>query len=134
MDSVVAHLLELAMAWTGYAMPAALPPLERPDARAMPCPCIGALVYPRRAFGYGAEMLAPMRLMLRSDVDLDLPVGRSILLHELVHVLQAQSGVAQAGSELWHAREREAHAVQQRYLRSVGVFVQPGWQFSMRDD
>ncbi len=44
--------------------------------------------------------------------------GRSILLHELVHALQAQQGAAEYGSALWYRREREAYQVQYRFLRA----------------
>jgi hypothetical protein len=71
--------------------------------------------------GYGATVSTQARLLLHHDVDLEDPYGRSILLHELVHALQAQEGPAEFGSLLWQRREREAYRVQHRFLRASGL-------------
>lgn len=61
---------------------------------------------------------------LRTDLD---PEGnvmdRSILLHELVHHRQDASGRFNhlGEAERWHAREREAFAIQRAYLATQQV-------------
>ena len=82
---------------------------------------MGMFRYARRIQGYGATLEVPAELLLRDEVNLETLLGRSILLHELVHALQAQEGPAEYGSPLWSAREREAYRVQLRFLRSSGV-------------
>ncbi len=134
MESIVAQLLELAVAWTGYVQPAQLPDVEVLPPAAMPCPCMGFFAYARRVPGYGTTIHLPSRLLLRTDVDVETPAGRSILLHELVHALQAGAGPAAFGSREWYRREREAYGVQARYLRMEDVYTLPGWPLSMRDE
>jgi hypothetical protein len=121
MNDLLAHLLHLAMAWTGYVGPEALPEVEVVVAAQMPCDCMGVFLYTRRFHGYGTSVQYPARLLLRKDVDLDSAYGRSILLHELVHALQAKDGPAEFASPLWYRREREAYRVQWRFLRASGL-------------
>lgn len=59
------------------------------------------------------------------DAELDMEhdlLARSILLHELVHHVQGESG--RFGSlpdcYAWYAREREAYQIQNQYLRDAG--------------
>jgi len=121
MDALIAQLLHLAVAWTGYSEPASVPVVQVVSAEQMPCPCMGFFGYSMQIQGYGATIELPARLLLREDVDLSKPYGSSILLHELVHALQAQQGPAQYGSTLWQRREHEAYQVQFRFLRASGV-------------
>jgi hypothetical protein len=121
MTDLVAQLLRLVVAWTGYPEPAVLPVVHIVSAAEMPCPCLGAFLYSRQLTGYGTMVVTPARLLLRDDVDLQQPYGRSILLHELVHALQAHQGPAGFGSAVWHRREREAYRVQYRFLRAAGA-------------
>lgn len=134
MNALIAELLALAVAWTGYALPAAVPALEVASANEMPCPCMGFFGYARRVQGYGVAFDIPARLMLRRDVDTDTALGRSILLHELVHALQAQRGTAAYGTSEWHRREREAYRVQARYLGISSSFAPPAWHLTAKDD
>jgi hypothetical protein len=121
MTDLIAHLLHLAAAWTGYPEPAVPPEVHIVSAAKIPCPCLGVFLYSRRVSSYGTTFTIPARLLLHHDVDLAHPYGRSILLHELVHALQAQEGPAEFGSPLWHRREREAYRVQYRFLRASGL-------------
>lgn len=133
MTDLVAELLALAAAWTGYPEPAVPPEVHIVSAAEMPCPCLGAFLYSRQFMGYGTTVVTPARLLLRDDVDLQQPYGRSILLHELVHVLQAPRGPAAFGSPLWHRREREAYRVQYRFLRMAGI-PRPSLVFTSSED
>jgi hypothetical protein len=126
MDALIAQLLRLAVAWTGYPEPDVTPVVQIVSAQQMPCPCMGFFRYSTQIQGYGATIEAAGYLLLREDVDLSTPHGSSILLHELVHALQGQHGPAQYGSPIWHRREREAYQVQFRYLRASGVALTGG--------
>lgn len=121
MTDLVALLLQLAVGWTGQPMPPATPPVEILSEARMPCRCPGFFAYERRVQGYGSLTIIPERLLLREDVDLETPLGRSILLHELVHLVQAQAGPAAFGTSLWYSREREAYRLQARYLQLAGT-------------
>jgi len=125
MTELIAELLHLAAAWTGYPEPAMPPDIHIAKAADMPCRCLGVYLYAKPTTGYGgATVLAPAQLMLRDDVDLAEPYGRSILLHELVHALQAQRGSAEFASRVWYRREREAYLVQSRFLNGFGLTTQ----------
>jgi len=125
MTDLIVQLLRLATAWTGYPEPAVPPEVHLTSAADMPCRCLGVFLYAKPITGYGgATVLAPGRLLLRDDVNLMDPYGRSILLHELVHVLQAHAGAAEFGSRLWYQREREAYRVQSRFLSALGPATQ----------
>jgi hypothetical protein len=120
MDELIAQLLTLAVAWSGYPAPATPPAVHIVSAARIPCRCPGFFGYTARIHGYGGTSDLSGELLLRDDVDLHGPYGRSILLHELVHALQAQEGSAEYGSPLWYRREREAYRVQFRFLRASG--------------
>lgn len=134
MEPLVASLLRIAVLWTGMPDPEAMPPVEVLARAEMPCACMGFFAYARSETGYGVAMDVPARLILREDVDLGTVYGRGILLHELVHLLQAQAGPAAYGTSTWYAREREAYRVQYRYLREHGSPVIPIGAMSARDD
>jgi len=130
MDPLVAELLFLASLWTGISAPAALPGVERPSPEAMPCRCLGFYAYGATLVGYGAVAPAPDRLLVRSDVDLTSPMGRSILFHELVHALQATRGPAATGSAEWQRRERQAYRLQHRFLEAQEPDGPGAWRTS----
>ena len=92
MDELIAQLLTLAVAWSGYPAPATVPAVHIVSAARIPCRCPGFFGYTARIHGYGAAPEFSGELLLRDDVDLHGTYGRSILLHELVHALQAQEG------------------------------------------
>jgi hypothetical protein len=118
MDELVAQLLVLAVAWSGYPAPATMPAVHIVSAARIPCPCAGFYAYITRFHSYGAAPERTGEVLLRDDVDLHGLYGRSILLHELVHALQGQQGAAEYGSGLWYRREREAYRIQYRFLRA----------------
>lgn len=120
---LVAALLRVIVAWSGQPWPAHVPTVEIVPAASMPCNCQGFFAYARESRGYVGVNRIPERLMLRDDVDLGTPLGRSILLHELVHAMQAQDGRAEYGTPLWYRRERQAYAFQTRYLRDADATV-----------
>ncbi len=125
MDILIAQLMKIAVSMTGYPAPDALPPIYTLSAQHMPCACIGATLYSREVLSYGHPVTLPVRVFLRDDVDPHGTFGSSVLLHELVHVLQASEGPARFGSPVWHAREQEAHRIQKRYLMRNGLAL-PG--------
>lgn len=133
MEKLIAELVQLASLWTGYAIPDRLPPLERLAPSDMPCSCIGFYAYGRKTVAYGIVGNAPDRLMIRSDLDVESPMGRSILFHELVHALQAARGPAATGSREWQRRERQAYTLQYRYLATVAE-NEPGRFIAMDKD
>ena len=118
MDELIAQLLALAVAWSGYPAPTIVPAVHIVPAARIPCPCAGFYAYIKRFHSYGGAPENTGELLLRDDVDLHALYGRSILLHELVHALQAQQGPAEYGSALWFRREREAYKIQYRFLRA----------------
>ena len=117
MDELIAQLLALAVAWSGYTAPATAPVVHIVPAAQIPCPCAGFYAYRTRFHGY-SQPETTGEVLLRDDVDLRGSYGRSILLHELVHSLQAQRGAAEFGTPQWYQREREAYWIQHRYLRA----------------
>jgi len=117
-DELIAQLLALAVGWSGYPAPATAPPVHIVSAAQIPCQCAGFYAYITRFHSYGEAPETTGEVLLRDDVDLQGLYGRSILLHELVHSLQAQRGAAEFGSPLWYQREREAYWIQHRYLRA----------------
>lgn len=121
MDTLVAALLRFAVSLTGYPEPATPPPVQLVPAQRMPCTCIGVMLYPSVVPAYGHPIVLPARILLQDSVDLHGTHGASILLHELVHLLQASEGAVGFGSPAWHAREREAYRVQQRFLLRHGA-------------
>ena len=63
----------------------------------------------------------------RLDPERDL-AARSILVHELVHHAQQAAKRGPAANCLeWAAREREAYAIQARWLRQHQVRIKKGW-------
>ncbi len=69
-----------------------------------------------QAGGYAPET---GRITLARDLDLETVLGKSYLLHELVHAAQYQHG-AQTTARCPAALEAEAYAVQAAYLRHMG--------------
>lgn len=108
--ALLAELLALAAAWSGYPPVETLPAIEQRPAVEMPCPCPAIYLYDGR-------------MLLARELDTGTAHGRSIVLHELVHHLQAQEGPAEYGTPLWYTREREAYRVQYRYLRATGALA-----------
>ena len=122
-QSLVGLLVELFRvihAVAGYPVPVTLPevhvvPLQQLQARVCGSPC------PVRAFYIQNEgVFIEQSLDFRKD-----PRARAVLLHELVHHVQALTGRfdSMPRCQAWYAREREAYAVQNEYLRVLGERV-----------
>ena len=50
---------------------------------------------------------------------------RSILIHEVIHVLQFIAGKTQHDCPTWLANEKEAYRLQRNYLESEGRYISP---------
>ena len=54
----------------------------------------------------------------RQDLDLDNSFTKSILVHEFVHHIQANSGFVAIDCNIWYKNEKEAYRLQAKYLRN----------------
>lgn len=54
----------------------------------------------------------------KQDLNLDDPLTKSILVHEFVHHIQANSGFIATDCNMWYSNEKEAYRLQAKYLRS----------------
>jgi hypothetical protein len=126
---LVAELFVAIKMLSGYPVPEAMPVvhrLPRAELEAMVCrtPCGVKAFYLRGKGVYLDETLDPVR---------DLK-ARSILLHELVHHVQGQTGKFDTMPDChgWYAKEYEAYSIQNRYLRwegsSVNFYMDSGWR------
>lgn len=120
---IVASLLLTVSQLSGYPLPRETPPIHVLSEQAM------SEQVCRSPCGVRAFYLDGRGVYLRDDLDVvnDLK-ARSILLHELVHHFQHESGrfAALASCERWLAREDEAYRLQNSYLsgnRSATRFV-----------
>jgi hypothetical protein len=105
-------LLAFIAAETAYPVPATCPPVERSAALAS-APALRSQV--------GAYVPATGRILLAPELDTTSPLGRSYLLHELVHAAQFRAGAhlrVRCEAEL----EAEAYRVQTGWLRIQGEF------------
>lgn len=59
-------------------------------------------------------------IWLSTDLDLDTPFGRSVLLHELVHFYQDEAGLV---FPCLDRQEEHAYRIQQRWLADQGVDI-----------
>lgn len=119
LSSIVAELWIAIHQLAGYPVPERDPPVQLVALATLqqmvcgqPCPVRGVFIP-------GKGVFVDEQRDLRSDV-----FSRSVLLHELVHHAQDLSGrFAHAGSPCRQrqAKEREAYAIQQRYLAQMGV-------------
>lgn len=105
---------------SGYPVPAILPEVHRVsqaqlEARVCPTGCRVKAFYMK---GEGVYIDAAL------DVEHDLP-ARSILLHELVHHVQGETGRfgSMPDCHAWYAREFEAYQIQNQYLRREGSAI-----------
>lgn len=110
---VVASLFLTVAQLSGYPLPRDAPPIHVLSEGEMAEQLCG------RPCGVRAFYLDGRGVYLRDDLDIvnDLK-ARSILLHELVHHVQHESGrfAALGSCERWLAREDEAYRIQNRYL------------------
>ena len=121
MNEIIANLMVWAVAQSGYPSPPELPAIQF-----LPTAAFVEQVCPQKAQctvqGYYAddtgtivlhESLRELKLNRRA---------RAMLLHEMVHYLQDQSGHwGEKNCRTWIEREREAYRVQLRYLAMQGV-------------
>lgn len=110
---IVASLLLTVSQLSGYPLPRETPPIHVLSEQAM------SEQVCRSPCGVRAFYLDGRGVYLRDDLDVvnDLK-ARSILLHELVHHFQHESGrfAALTSCERWLAREDEAYRLQNSYL------------------
>lgn len=136
---LVAELLVAAAALSGYPAPPEQPEVVQVSHAKLEQIACGR---PCRVFGWsppGAVIYLDDKLDLEGDL-----FAQSILIHELTHYLQQESGRFGRDRDCteWIAREREAYLVQYRWLaRTKGepVHVPPGvmsapWLVSCQDE
>ncbi|AZL58445.1 hypothetical protein EI545_06120 [Tabrizicola piscis] len=105
-------LLTFIEAEGGYSVPSDCPTVDRSDLLAS-VPALRSQV--------GAFIPATGHILLAHDLDTDSTLGRSYLLHELVHAAQYRSG-AQLHVRCEGELEREAYRLQTSWLRQKGEF------------
>jgi hypothetical protein len=113
---LIAVLLSWAASLSGYPYPDAPPPVEYRDrAFFIEHACAGAKDCPVAAW-YDAGTI----YLDQSLADLEDPVVRSVVVHELVHYLQERSGqFPEKNCESDLRREQQAYSVQRTYLNRV---------------
>jgi hypothetical protein len=129
LSRLVAELFAAIRLLSGYPVPDTLPEvhrLPRTELESMVC---------RTACGVKAFYLKGKGIYLDQSLDLEGDLkARSILLHELVHYAQGRTGKFDTMAECpgWYAKEYEAYAIQNRYLRShgsaVNFYMDAGWR------
>ena len=129
LSRLLAELFTAIRLLSGYPVPDTLPEvhrLPRAELEAMVC---------RTACGVKAFYLKGKGIYLDQSLDLEGDLkARSILLHELVHYVQGRTGKFDTMAECpgWYAKEYEAYAIQNRYLRShgsaVNFYMDAGWR------
>jgi hypothetical protein len=118
---LVAGLLKVAAALGGFPDPAGRP---LPAVEVVPAAALKARACPAAADRCGdiaaLHDRVGHRILIRADLDAGGPIGQSFLVHELVHVLQGwQRGEAETCVQ-GLADERQAYAVQNRFLAGAG--------------
>ena len=115
--ALVVELFRAISSISGYPAPAVYPdihfvPHQQLEARVCPSGCSI-----RAYYEHGEGVFMDQGLDPQNDLK-----ARSILLHELVHYVQAGSGRydAMPQCQAWHAREIEAYRIQNEYLRRQG--------------
>jgi len=118
---LVAALLTAISGYTGYAIPGDPPQITTLSHDALAQKVCGQ---PCQIYGFTApdgEVFMDEKLKIGTD-----PVATSILVHELTHFLQIKS-IAHpqpVDCRIWNDREREAFAVQARWLRDTASSIQ----------
>jgi hypothetical protein len=104
-------LLAFIAAETGYAVPDTCPEILRSAALSAPDALRSQV---------GAYVPGTGQILLAENLDPDSALGRSTLLHELVHAAQFRSGAA-ARARCEGVLEAEAYRVQAAWLRAAGA-------------
>ena len=114
MDGLVIGLMTWICALTGYAIPATPPNVQFVTTQFIrDTMCEGRECRIMGMYLHGDTIYLAMDLDVNNDV-----YSTSILLHELVHYAQEQSGrFPDRDCPTWLAEEREAYAVQAAWLR-----------------
>lgn len=124
---LIAVLLSWAASLSGYPYPDTTPPVEYRDRAFFVAHACGGAEPCRVAAWYDAGII----YLDESLTDMEDPIVRSVVVHELVHYLQDRSGkfpVKSCESDL--KREQEAYSIQRTYLnRIAGRFASlwPAW-------
>ncbi len=58
------------------------------------------------------------KIYYRQDLDLNSSFTKSILVHEFIHHIQANSGFVATDCNIWYKNEKEAYRLQAKYLRN----------------
>lgn len=58
------------------------------------------------------------KIYFKQDLDMNSPVTKSILVHEFIHHIQANTGFRASDCSVWYNNEKEAYRLQAKYLRS----------------
>ena len=126
---LVAELFVAIKMLSGYPVPESQPAVYR-----LPRAQLEAKVC-RSACGVKAFYLPGKGVYIDQSLDLEHDVkARSILLHELVHHVQGVTGKFDdmPSCHGWYAKEQEAYAIQNKYLRWEGVgttyYMTTGWR------
>jgi hypothetical protein len=114
-------LLVTAALLAGYSAPD-----HPPNLRVLPGAELSARVCNGACPARGAY-IAGGGVLLSDGLDMDDPMDRSVLVHELVHYLQDLSGrfADEPACKRWRDREAEAYAVQDKYLERYNLGVGP---------
>ena len=54
----------------------------------------------------------------KQDMNLSDPLSKSILVHEFIHHIQANSGFLASNCNVWYSNEKQAYRLQAKYLRN----------------
>jgi hypothetical protein len=126
MNEILATMMSWAILLTGYPAPAALPEMAMvPHSYLDKAACYGHKCKVLGWFPPGRTIYLDARLDPQASL-----YASSVLLHELVHYLQQESGkYGKPSCEAAMEMEREAYAVQREYFVRYGVYQPLG--FSM---
>jgi hypothetical protein len=58
------------------------------------------------------------KIYYKQDMDLNSHHSKSILVHEFIHHIQANSGFVATDCNIWYSNEKEAYRLQAKYLRN----------------
>lgn len=124
MDELFAVLLSWAVTLSGYGTPAEVPQVAQVSHQYLvQHACGGRECKVMGWFPPGKVVYIDERLNARDSL-----VAASIVVHEMVHYLQQQSGKFGDGVDCHTAiaREREAYAVQREFILRYGVYQPVG--------
>jgi hypothetical protein len=124
MDELLAILMSWSVTLSGYSRPSTTPDIVMaPHSYLVATACGGHECQVLGWYPPGQKIFLDDRLDPANSV-----YASSIVVHEMVHYLQQQSGRFEEGAECASAleREREAYAVQREYLLRSGSYQPVG--------